>query len=161
TNLEGFQRTRGVLRTFALALREAEPWDAAPLVGPNVFLSVPGDENLSEAARELTNIAATEEYAGKKQEWTSILEGELRKAHKIQADTTGLRFREVEQAVMATFLHSQPIGQKAQTRDLLLLIGHTRPDRINLEKALLRWAHESWFLDEEGLNDADVGPNGE
>jgi predicted AAA+ superfamily ATPase len=27
TNLEGFQRTRGILRTFALALRDAETWD--------------------------------------------------------------------------------------------------------------------------------------
>jgi hypothetical protein len=161
TNLEGFQRTRGVLRTFALALREAEQWDTAPLIGTNVFLSTPGEESLSEAARELTNVAATEEYAGKKQEWTSILEGELRKAREIQADTTGLRAREVEQAVVATFLHSQPIGQKAQTRDLLLLIGHTRPDRIDLEKALLRWAQVSWFLDEEGLSDAEIGPTGQ
>lgn len=161
TNLEGFQRTRGVLRTFALALREAEAWDTAPLIGTNVFLSTPGDESLSEAARELTNVAATEEYAGKKQEWTSILEGELRKAREIQADVTGLRAREVEQGAMATFLHSQPIGQKAQTRDLLLLVGHTRPDRIDLEKALIRWAQVSWFLDEEGLNDAEIGPNGQ
>ncbi|NCC33250.1 MAG: DUF499 domain-containing protein, partial [Chloroflexia bacterium] len=161
TNLEGFQRTRGVLRTFALALREAEQWDTAPLIGANVFLGTPGEESLSEAARELTNVAATEEYAGKKQEWTSILEGELRKAREIQADATGLRAREVEQAVVVTFLHSQPIGQKAQTRDLMLLIGHTRPDRIDLEKSLLRWAQVSWFLDEEGLNDAEVGPTGQ
>ena len=161
TNLEGFQRTRGILRTFALALREAEQWDAAPLIGTNVFLNTPGDDNLSEAARELTNVAAAEEYAGKKQEWTSILEGELRKAREIQAHTTGLGFREVEQAVVATFLHSQPIGQKAQTRDLLLLVGHTRPDRIDLEKALTRWAQVSWFLDEEGLNDAEVSANGQ
>ena len=161
TNLEGFQRTRGILRTFALALREAEQWDAAPLIGTNVFLNTPGDDSLSEAARELTNVAAAEEYAGKKQEWTSILEGELRKAREIQTDTTGLSFREVEQAVVATFLHSQPIGQKAQTRDLLLLVGHTRPDRIDLEKALTRWAQVSWFLDEEGLNDADVNATGQ
>ena len=42
TNLEGFQRTRGVLRTFALALRAAEGWDDSPLVGANVFLGAPG-----------------------------------------------------------------------------------------------------------------------
>lgn len=161
TNLEGFQRTRGVLRTFALALRDAERWDAAPLIGTNVFLGIPGQEQLSEAARELTNVAATEEYAGKKQEWTPILEGELKKARDIQSEAPGLRFREVEQAVMATFLHSQPIGQKAQTRDLLLLLGHTRPDRIEIEKAFARWAQISWFLDEEGINAADVGANGQ
>lgn len=32
TNLDRFQRTRGVLRTFALALREAEKWDQNPLI---------------------------------------------------------------------------------------------------------------------------------
>ena len=42
TQLEGFQRTRGVLRTFALALRDAAKWDQSPLVGPNVFLTEPG-----------------------------------------------------------------------------------------------------------------------
>ena len=36
--IERFQKTRGVLRTFALALREAEKWDESPLVGPAVFL---------------------------------------------------------------------------------------------------------------------------
>ena len=80
TNLEGFQRTRGVLRTFALALRDAARWDECPLVGANVFLGQPGQTVLSEAARELTTVAATEEYEGKKQEWSPILEGELAKA---------------------------------------------------------------------------------
>ena len=69
TQLQGFQRTRGVLRTFALALREAEKWDTSPLVGPNVFLSAPGDASISEAARELTQIATVEAHEGKAQEW--------------------------------------------------------------------------------------------
>ena len=34
TQLEGFQRTRGLLRTLATALREAEKWDTSPLIGP-------------------------------------------------------------------------------------------------------------------------------
>jgi hypothetical protein len=38
TQLGSFQRTRGILRTFAIALRDAEKWDTSPLVGPNVFL---------------------------------------------------------------------------------------------------------------------------
>jgi predicted AAA+ superfamily ATPase len=38
TNLEGCQRTRGVLRTFALALRDAAPRDQSPLIGVNVIL---------------------------------------------------------------------------------------------------------------------------
>jgi hypothetical protein len=59
-----------------------------------------------------------------------------------------MNLRELEQAVIATFLHSQPISQKATTRDLFLLVGASNPDRIELEKALLRWSEVSWFLDE-------------
>jgi hypothetical protein len=161
TNLEGFQRTRGVLRTFALALRHAEKWDQGPLIGANVFLSAPDQTDISEAARELTNIAATEEYEGKKQEWSGILEGELSKARDIQRETTGIKFREIEQAVCATFLHSQPIGQKALTRELLLLLGATRPDKIDLEKTLRRWTEVSWFLDEGAISDVEIGTDGQ
>ena len=38
-DLHQFQRTRGVLQTFAIALRDAEPWDNSPLIGPQVFLA--------------------------------------------------------------------------------------------------------------------------
>jgi predicted AAA+ superfamily ATPase len=41
TQLDSFQRTRGILRTFALALRDAEQWDESPLVAANVFLPAP------------------------------------------------------------------------------------------------------------------------
>ena len=41
TQLDRFQRTRGILRTFAIALRDAARWDQSPLVGPNVFLPAP------------------------------------------------------------------------------------------------------------------------
>src|SRR2546425_2837549 len=162
TNMESFQRTRGILRTFALALRDASRWDNCPLVSTNVFIGEPGKSALSESARELTNVAETEEYEGRKQEWTGILEGELAKAREIQAEIAGLRFREVEQVVFATFLHSQPIGQrsKASTRELMVLVGHTRPDKIELEKALRRWAEISWFLDEVALQDVEPGPIG-
>ena len=161
TQLEGFQRTRGVLRTFALALRDAEGWDDSPLVSTNVFLGQPGKSGLSEGARELAGIATTEEYEGKRQEWHAILEGELAKAREIGTEMSNLKHREVEQAVFATFLHSQPIGQKALTRELMLLLGPTRPDKIELEKALLRWTETSWFLDEGAVVDGDaarVGP---
>lgn len=155
TGLEGFQRTRGVLRTFALALREAETWDDSPLIDPSAFLAPPGHSPIAEATRELTNIATVEEYEGKHHEWNAILQGELEKAVAIQQEFTALQHRELEQAVLATFLHSQPIGQKALTRELLLLVGPTRPDRIELEKALRRWAEVSWFLDEAGLQETD------
>ena len=158
TQLQGFQRTRGVLRTFALALRDAENWDAGPLVGPNVFLMAPGVEGVSEAARELTQIATVEEYEGKRQDWTAILAGELDKARAVQQDYAAVKYREVEQAVVATFLHSQPIGQRALLRELLVLIGSTRPDKIEVRKALRDWFDRSWFLDES--QDADVKPEG-
>ena len=160
TNLEGFQRTRGVLRTFALALRDGERWDDSPLVAANAFLGEAGKPGLSEGARELTSVATTEEYEGKKQEWTAILEGELDKAREIQAEFPALHGREVEQAVVATFLHSQPSGQKALTRELMMLLGHTRPDRIELEKALRRWTEASWFLDEGAVQDAEIEGDG-
>lgn len=159
TNLEGFQRTRGVLRTFALALRSAESWDQSPLVSTNVFLSQSDNNDISEGLRELASIAAAEEYEGKRHEWTAILAGELAKAREIQSEITGLKLREVEQAVVATFLHSQPIGQKALLRDLLILLGHTRPDKISLEKALQRWTELSWFLDEGAISEVE-GDNG-
>ena len=148
TQLDRFQRTRGVLRTFALALREAERWDTSPLVGPAVFLADPKRDGLSEAMRELVTVADTEEHEGKKQAWTGIIEGETTRARDIQRESVGLRYREVEQAVMATFLHSQPIGQSAHARDLMVLIAPNRPDRIELEKGLMRWAQTSFWLDD-------------
>ena len=148
TQLDGFQRARGILRTFALALRDAEKWDTCSLVGPNVFLSAPGEEAIAEAARELAGVATRDVTEGRGHEWAVILEGELTKARAIQTEEPGLKFREIEQAVGAVFLGSQPIGQKARTADLLALLGATRPDRIELEKGLRRWTELSWFLDE-------------
>ena len=155
TQLDRFQRTRGVLRTFALALREAEKWDTSPLVGPAVFLNAAGNNTLSEAARELVTVADTEEHEGRKTAWTGIIDNELTQARRIQNESVGLKLREIEQAVMATFLHSQPIGQAARTRDLVLLIGAGRPDKIELEKGLVRWARSSYWLDDVNLPERD------
>lgn len=157
TQLASFQRTRGVLRIFATALRDSEKWDTSPLVGVNVLLNGPGRSGLSEALRELASIATFEEYEGKRQDWSAILEGELDKARGIQEELPAIRSREVEEAVIATFLHSQPIGQRALTRDLLVLLGTTKPDRIELEKGLRRWAEASWFLDEAALVEGGSG----
>ena len=148
TQLDRFQRTRGILRTFAIALRDAERWDTAPLVGPNVFLPAPGRDGIAEAARELTGIATREATESRGQDWAAVLEGELAKARTIQDEQSGLRGRELEQAVCTVFLCSQPIGQKAHTRDLIGLVGAARPGRIELEQALRRWTELSWFLDE-------------
>ena len=158
--LDRFQRTRGILRTFAIALREAEPWDAAPLVGPNVFLPAPDRGSIAEAARELTGIATREVTESRGHDWAAILEGELAKARGIQAEHPGLKGRELEQVVCAVFLGSQPIGQKAHTPELVALVSSTRPDRIALEQALRRWMDVSWFLDENEFGDASATEGG-
>ena len=156
TQLDGFQRTRGILRTFAIALRDAEKWDTSPLVGPNVFLNAPDKSDLAEAAGELASLASVDGGTGRHQEWRPILEGELVKARAIQAEATGLRHREMEQAVIAVFLSSQPIGHKALTQELMVLLGATNPDKIELEKALRRWTELSWFLDEAEVATAET-----
>ena len=148
TQLDRFQRTRGILRTFAIALRDAERWDKSPLVGPGVFLPAPDQAGIAEAARELTGIATGEITEGRGHDWAAILEGELAKTRRIQEDQPGLKHREIEQAVCTVFLSSQPTGQKAHTRDLIGLVGPTQPDRIELEQGLRRWTGVSWFLDE-------------
>ncbi|QOJ18491.1 MAG: ATP-binding protein [Phycisphaeraceae bacterium] len=155
TTIDRFQKTRGVLRTFALALREAENWDDCPLVGPAVFLNSPKQGGLSEAARELVLIADTTVTDGQATRWTGIIQSELDVAKRVQADSVGLRVREVEQAVIATFLHSQPAGRSAKTRDLMLLVGPCRPDKIELEKGLARWARSSYWLDDGDLPEKD------
>ena len=158
TQMRGFQRTRGVLRTFALALREAAEWDENPLVGPGVLLTAPGQEDLSEGMRELVTVADTEEHEGRKTAWTPIVVGELNRAREIQKDSVGLKFREIEEAVVTTFLHSQPIGQSARSRELTVLTGATRPDKIELEKGLLRWCQVSHWLDDLYASESDELP---
>ena len=159
TQLDRFQRTRGILRTFAIALRDAARWDQSPLVGPNVFLPAPDRAGIAEAARELTGVATREITESRGHDWAAILEGELAKARKIQEDQPGLKHREIEQAVCTVFLSSQPVGQKAHTRDLIGLVGPTRPDRIELEQGLRRWTDLSWFLDENEFG-TELAPDG-
>src|SRR5581483_1980076 len=149
TSLKGFQRARGVLRTFALALRAAERWDPSPLVTTAALLHEPGSDDLSEAMRELITVADQEEHEGKKQSWSAIVQGELSRAREIQRDSARVNFREIEQSVIATFLHSQPAGRTAQTRDLKVLAGTTRPDPIELDKGLKRWFQVSYWLEDQ------------
>lgn len=155
SGIERFQKTRGVLRTYALALREAAKWDRSPLIGPAVFLNAPTVEGLSEAARELVSIADTIVSDGQGTKWTGIVEGELRIARRVQDESVGLVSREVEQAAMATFIHSQPPGRTARSRELALLVGPCRPDKIELEKGLVRWARTSHWLDDRHLPEKD------
>ena len=158
TQLEGFQRTRGILRTLATALREAEQWDTAPLVGSSALLAAPGRGEVSDAIRELAGVATSEKTEGNKTAWAPLLEAELGKARQVQDELPALRkSREAEQAVIAVFLHSQPIGHRASTPELVRMAGTAAPDSIELEKGLRRWRDISWFLDDE---DAPFGTGG-
>lgn len=157
TQLEGFQQTRGILKTLASALRDAVKWDQQSVIGAQVFLVEPKVEGLSVAAREMASVAQLEQYEGRRQNWTAILEAELVHARKAQDGLLGVQHREIEQAVMATFLHSQPIGQRATTRELKVLIGVGAPDRIELDKGLSRWSDVSWYLDDTFTGDREGG----
>ena len=153
TQLDGFQRTRGILRTLATALREAKEWgDACPLVGPAALLADP-EAGLSEAMRELAGVATTEPGEGRKVDWAPLLLKELEKARDMQNEISALSAgREIEQAVVAVFLHSQPVGHKIQTQPLRRMIGAGAPDVIEVNKGLERWREVSWFLDDDDVD---------
>lgn len=144
TQMNGFQRTRGALRLLAYALRDSEGHDPYPVVSPAALLPAIGSSGgiggLSASLNELVEICDESER------WTPILIGELDKAREIQAGLPTLKSREVEQAVIATFLHSQPIGQRASNLELLALLAHPGIDPAALEEGLRKWRDRSWFL---------------
>ena len=157
-----FQRTRGVLRTFAVALRDAEAWDESPLAGSSILLPKEGDERLSSALSDLAGVARLDDVDGKSMDWVAILQRELEFAREAQEQLPDLAVnREIEQAVVGTFLHSQPQGPThARVTDLYALTGAARPDRIALEKGMQAWADRSWFLDEVHLESAETRADG-
>ena len=137
-------------------MREAESWDGSPLVDSSALLTAQGTDGVSEAVRELAGVASSETGEGARTDWTTLLEAELDKARRIQAELPALAARrEVEQAVLAVFLYSQPIGRKASTPELLRMVGAGGPDKIGIRKGLARWRELSWFLDDEDVG-ADV-----
>ena len=162
SDLPLFQRTRGVLRTFAVALRDAEAWDTAPVAGVSILLSRPGEAQLTNALRDLADTARVGQIAGSSQDWNAILQGELGFARAVQDQHPALGAREIEQAVVAVFLHSQPAGgnRYARITELTAMAGMARPDRITFEKALQGWAERSWYLDELHLASADKRADG-
>ncbi len=157
TQVQGFQRTRGVLRILALALRDAIAWDDSLLVAANVLLAPPGDVRLTDALTELARTAKHDVTDGRQHDWIAIVESELEKAAEIEAEPehAALAARPVQQAVVTTFLHSQPTGSRAMTSDLMRGLGQSAPDRIVLGKALRAWASRSWFLDESEARTAE------
>lgn len=138
---EGFQNARGMLRVLALSTRAAEAWDFSPLIGPAALLGK--DVELSDAMVELIDKCKAEA------DWSKILVGELDKAREVQGEFPSLRWREIELAVVATFLHSQPRGQKAEPSDLYSLLAHPSLDTASVTEGLSKWRDRSWFLTEE------------
>ncbi len=137
----GLQRTRGSLRLMALALRAAEGRDPGAWVGPGTLLGTG-----AAPSRALTELIS---HTAEREPWTPILTGELTRAAEVQATYPSLRAREVEQAVVAAFLHSQPAGQSAAPADLWVLLAHPGLDRAALEESLRQWRRRSWFLSED------------
>jgi hypothetical protein len=142
TQYDQFQRTRGALRLLAYALRETAGRDPSSLIGPRALLSANGPA-LSPALNELIPICQ------ERQKWGPILTGELEKAREVQSGLPTLHRREVEQAVIVTFLHSHPPGQRAAPSELSVMLAHPTVDAAALEEGLNKWRSISWFLVED------------
>ena len=99
-----FQRTRGVLQTFALALRDAEKWDESPLIGAQVFLAEPGNSGLSAALEKLAEVAKDSDRE-KNPQWPTTLKTEMPRVIDAQkAAAATLTGRELEAACVAAFV---------------------------------------------------------
>lgn len=157
TDLDQFQRTRGVLQTFAMALRDAEKWDEAPLIGPQVFLNASEKDGLSEALLKLAE-AAKDSDRVKNPQWPANLKTELPRAVEAQkADAATLTGREIEAACVAAFVFSQPIGEQAELSDLRWLLAPVCEMPPVLNNGLIAWAKSSWYLEECDSTEAGTG----
>lgn len=157
TDLSQFQRTRGVLQIFAMALRDAEKWDESALIGPQVFLEAPGKDGLSEALLKLAQVAKDSERE-KNPDWPFNLRTELPRALAAQqADAATLSGREIEACCVASFIFSQPIREQAELSDLRWLVGTTCEMPAVLNNGLIAWAKQSWYLEECEATEAGSG----
>lgn len=157
TDLDQFQRTRGVLQTFAMALRDSEKWDESPLIGPQVFLDAPGKDGLSEALLKLAETAKDSDKTRNPQ-WPTNLKTELPRAREAQkADAATLTGREIEAACVASFIYSQPIGEEAELSDLRWLLAPTCEMPAVLNNGLVSWSKVSWYLEDCEATEAGTG----
>ncbi len=157
TELDQFQRTRGVLQTFAMALRDAEKWDESPLIGAQVFLNEPGKDGLSEALLKLAEIAKDSDRV-KNPQWPTNLKTEIPRALDAQkVDAGTLTAREIETACVAAFVYSQPIGEQAELSELRWLVACTVEMPAVLNNGLIAWAKASWYLEECEATEAATG----
>jgi Protein of unknown function (DUF499) len=149
TGVREFQRTRGVLQTFANALREAEVWDESPLISTQILLPAPG-RDMSTALQKLANI--TQRSSGEPNaDYSQALKTELPRVADVQRiETPTLSGREIESACVAAFIYSQPLDQNEQAElpelRWLLAASCDMPAPINL--GLNAWAKASWYLEE-------------
>lgn len=148
TELRQFQRTRGILQTFSMALREAEGWDDSPLISTQVFLSAPNaSDELSPALEKLANDAMNSVDHVDKPNWPGNLRTEIPRARLSQKNTT-LTGREIEAACAAAFVFSQPISEQAELSELRWLVGASCDVPAMLNTGLLEWSKTSWYLAE-------------
>jgi hypothetical protein len=157
TELDQFQRTRGVLQTFAMALRDAEKWDESPLVSAQIFLAEPGKDGLSEALLKLAEIAKDSDRT-KNPQWPTNLKTELPRALSSQRIDAGtLAAREIEAACVTAFVFSQPIGEQAELGELRWLLAASVELPAVLNNGLISWAKSSWYLEECEATEAATG----
>ena len=142
TELPKFQRTRGALRLLAQALKQSSDSDSSPFIGLEAFLGAKAE--LSPPVIDLVRICSDKDDT-----WTPKLVGELERAREAQQKQKTLSQREIEQAVLGVFLHSQPPGRRAENSDLYALLVHPGVDLAALETGLKEWRDLSWFLSEE------------
>ena len=147
SGLRQFQRTRGILQTFSMALREAEGWDESPMVSTQVFLAKPDSGDISAAMAKLADDAMNSVDEQTKPNWPGNLRTELPRAVMAQKTTT-VTGREVEAACAAAFIYSQPIGEQAELGELRWLVGATVELPAMLNTGLLEWSKTSWYLSE-------------
>lgn len=149
TGVREFQRTRGVLQTFANALREAEAWDESPLISTQVLLPAPG-RDMSTALQKLANIA--QRSSGEpNSDYSQALKTELPRVADVQRmETPTLSGREIESACVAAFIYSQPLDQNEQAElpELRWLLAATCDIPASVNLGLGAWAKASWYLEE-------------
>jgi hypothetical protein len=147
--LRQFQRTRGILQTFSMALREAEPWDESPLISSQVFLARPGaSDEIGSALEKLANDAMNSVEETGKPNWPGNLRTDMPKARTAQTNASTLTGREIEAACAGAFIFSQPVGEQAELGELRWLVGATCDIPAMLNAGLLEWYGTSWYLSE-------------
>ena len=105
---------------------------AVPLFACNIFMTEAGKEGFSGPSRTHEDSQLPRSI----RQTTGLdrnHEGELTKAEDVKAEFRVVRTID-RTTSLATFLHSHPIGQRAATRELMVLRRQDTPDRIDLGK---------------------------